>query len=174
MAQVPEISREHRDGSGTPRRAVCADLDALIALEASSFASDHFRPRQWRYLLARPSAEVWVEEGVDTVAASAASPSSVRAAMVILFRRGARLARIYSLATAEPWRGQGLAGRLLALAERRARARGCDRLGLEVREDNCGALRLYEHHGFEVRRRLLAYYADGSHGLRLEKKLSAD
>lgn len=176
MKQAQRSSIPAIEAGAAPRRAGPADAPALMALETASFASDRLQPRQWRYLLRRPSAEIWIDEGSGRDADPGHEncrdqPAAIRAALVLLFRRGTKLARIYSLATADEWRGRGLAGRLLDLAEHRARLRGCDRLALEVREDNTAALGLYERKGFAVGRRLVSYYADGGDGLRLEKRL---
>lgn len=168
----PPLSLSSTDGVQL-RLARPGDAPALIALETASFNADRLQPRQWRYLLRQSSAEIWVEEGASGDG-SEDGPEipPLRAALVLLFRRGSYLARIYSLATAKKWRGYGLASALLALAERRARVRGCDRLALEVRQDNAVALTLYQRAGFIIRRRLPGYYADGSDGLRLERSLA--
>lgn len=51
-------------------------------------------------------------------------------------------------------RGRGLGNRMLALAREKARERGFEELSLVVFEQNAGAKRLYERHGFrEVARR---------------------
>jgi ribosomal protein S18 acetylase RimI-like enzyme len=144
------------------RRADIRDAAALETLEASCFTTDRITPRQWRYQLRRPSIEVWL-------APTGEDSTLPRGALVLFFRRGSRLARIYSLAVLPADRGLGLGGALLELATERARDRGCTRLALEVREDNGPALRLYERAGFEVKRTLTGYYDDGATGLRLEK-----
>jgi len=56
------------------------------------------------------------------------------------------LAKLY---VAEPLRGAGLGGRLLAHFMEQGRAQGC-RLCLHVRRDNAAALALYRRHGFAV------------------------
>lgn len=89
----------------------------------------------------------------------------------MLYRRGARVGRIYSLAVAPAARGRGLALDLLAAAEADAMARGCDRARLEVRGTNAPAIALYGRAGYRVIERIPAYYADGGDALRMEKKL---
>lgn len=44
---------------------------------------------------------------------------------------------------------------------RLSRAKGCDRIVLEVRADNRGAINLYRKFGFEVTETLPNYYEDG-------------
>ena len=61
---------------------------------------------------------------------------------------GRPLLNIHDIVVAQPFRGRGLAGRLLAGAERIARARGCCKLTLEVLEGNAAARGAYERAGF--------------------------
>lgn len=91
---------------------------------------------------------------------------------VVLFRRGSRVARLYSIAIADAARGRGLGRVLLAAAERAASNRDCEVLRLEVRADNHAAQQLYEGCGyccFGLRR---GYYEDGDDALRYEKPLA--
>lgn len=70
-------------------------------------------------------------------------------------------ARILILAVDERARGRGVGARLVKLFETRFLARGIRRINLEVRVTNETAIRLYERSGFEKRKILPAYYADG-------------
>lgn len=58
------------------------------------------------------------------------------------------LLNVHDLAVLPAHRGRGVGRALLKAAEERARARGCAKLTLEVREDNLRARRLYEERGF--------------------------
>lgn len=58
------------------------------------------------------------------------------------------LLNVHDLAVVPEFRGQGIGRALLVAVEERARARGCCRLTLEVREDNARARRLYDERGF--------------------------
>lgn len=58
------------------------------------------------------------------------------------------LLNLHDLAVVEKARGGGVGRALLAAVETAARARGCVKLTLEVREDNARARRLYRHVGF--------------------------
>ncbi|HEU4427142.1 MAG TPA: GNAT family N-acetyltransferase [Myxococcota bacterium] len=58
------------------------------------------------------------------------------------------LLNLHDLAVVEKARGAGVGRALLAAVETAARARGCVKLTLEVREDNARARRLYRHVGF--------------------------
>jgi len=149
------------------RRAVVADEAALAAFEEANFRQDRISRRQWHYQLRRPTIEVWLDE------LAGESAPTLRGVLVLFFRQRSRVARIYSLAVAPKWRGRGIANALLGLAERRARARGCDRLSLEVRTDNEIALGLYRRAGFARLHTVRNYYEDGAAALRLEKYLPA-
>jgi len=58
------------------------------------------------------------------------------------------LLNVHDLAVAPEFRGRGIGRALLVAAEQRARARGCAKLTLEVREDNALARGLYAASGF--------------------------
>lgn len=145
------------------RRAVPADLDALVALENASFAYDRMRSRQFRRHLDSPTAAVLVAEDADGLLGSA----------LVFFRERSSLARLYSLATAAAARGRGIGKALLAAAEAGARERGCTRFRLEVRRDNAAAIALYETQGYRRIAALEDYYDDGAAAWRYEKILKA-
>jgi ribosomal protein S18 acetylase RimI-like enzyme len=144
------------------RRAREDDHVALVALENSVFSIDRMSARQWRHHLGNSGAEVLV----------ATRDGDIVAAAVLFFRPGSRIARLYSIAVSVRARGVGVGDRLLASAERAARARGCVALRLEVRSDNPAARSLYERRGyvrFGIRK---SYYEDGQDALRYEKALT--
>lgn len=145
------------------RLAAPADLDALLALEQASFSGDRMRRAQFRRHLLSDSALVLVAE---------AGGSDLLGSALVLFRRGSRTARLYSIARRIEARGTGVGAVLVAAVERAARARGCTRLRLEVRLDNAAARKLYQRLGFVAVADLPAYYEDASDGLRYEKTLS--
>jgi ribosomal protein S18 acetylase RimI-like enzyme len=58
------------------------------------------------------------------------------------------LLNVHDLAVLPAFQGRGIGRALLAAAEGRARARGCCKLTLEVRQDNHRARQLYFGHGF--------------------------
>jgi len=57
-------------------------------------------------------------------------------------------ARILSIAVAKSFRGQGIAGELIAVALTYFRSAGVRRARLEVRPDNIAAVKVYKKHGF--------------------------
>ncbi len=143
------------------RRAVSADLEALLTLENASFSGDRLSRRQLRRHLVNASAELRV----------AAAGGMLLGAALLLFRRGSRVARLYSIAVTGAARGRGVGSELLRACERAARRRSCRVLRLEVRTDNVAAKRMYEGAGYRPIGRRLAYYEDGAEALRYEKSL---
>lgn len=143
------------------RRARAGDAAGILALE-ELFPSDRMSARSARRFLRSASAGVWVAAASDTVAA----------ALVLLMRRRARGARIYSLAVDPSARGQGLAKKLVRRAEAEARKRGFEHVSLEVRAGNTAARALYAGLGYTRAARLPRYYDDGAPGLRLRRTLA--
>ncbi|HEX4685158.1 MAG TPA: ribosomal protein S18-alanine N-acetyltransferase [Nocardioides sp.] len=74
----------------------------------------------------------------------------------------ADLAELQRIAVAAPHRRTGVASALLSHVEREAAARHADRVLLEVRDDNAGALAFYARLGFTELSRRERYYADGT------------
>lgn len=144
------------------RPAVAEDLEALAALETAVFATDRMSRRSLRRLLRRPSAVTLVAVAGGRIVGYA----------MLLFRRGSRVARLYSLARAPHTAGQGVGERLLEAAEREAVGRGAVEMRLEVRQDNDRAKALYERLGYAAFGRTADYYEDHSDALRMRKSLS--
>ena len=145
------------------RRAHTGDLPALVALENGVFDYDRMSAAQYRRHLASASAVLLVAEADARLLGSA----------LLFLRRGTRVGRLYSLATAPEARGRGVARTLLVAVEGEAVRRGCDRLRLEVRTDNAAAVALYERSGYRRIGAMSGYYDDGSDALRYEKWLAA-
>ena len=144
------------------RPAVESDQCDLVRLENETFDSDRLSARQWARHLRSDSAGILVAPGKP----------DLLGALVLFFRRGSDIARLYSLAIAANARGQGIGNRLLAAGEQAARNQGCSRLRLEVRRDNRAAQRLYQRRGYRVIGERSAYYADGEDAVRYEKSLA--
>lgn len=151
MANMPRI-----------RRAVPADLDALLALEEVSFTSDRISRRQWRRHIADDTTTILV----------AGTPGNIDAAAVVFYRRGSRKARLYSLAVDSRARGRGLGATLLAAAEADARTRGRTTMGLEVGTANSAAIALYERAGYARVAAMPRFYEDGTDAWRYAKALA--
>lgn len=144
------------------RPARLTDVDALLAIEAACFPGDRITRRSFVRLLTRAKADLWVDEGSGTL----------RGYVLVLYRSNSRKARIYSIATAPAFHGQGVGARLLLAAEAAARTRACAELRLEIRTDNRPSQALFAKHGYQVFGRHPAYYEDGQDALRLSKPLS--
>ena len=117
--------------------------------------------RQYRRHLASDGATLLV----------AADAGGVLGSALAFRRRGSRVSRVYSIATAPAARGRGVARALLAAIEADAVAHGATRMRLEVRTDNAAAIALYERFGYAGIAELPAYYDNGADARRYEKKL---
>ncbi|MGE0407743.1 MAG: GNAT family N-acetyltransferase [Amphiplicatus sp.] len=152
-------------GGAVIRKAGAADLAAVDAIERSSFnAVDCFAKRNLKRLLASDSADLLLAECEGRPAGY----------VLLLFRKGAKAARLYSLATAPDARGKGVGPALVEAAAARAIKRGCDRLRLEVRLSNAAAIGLYERAGFQTLKMTPNYYDDGEGALMMERRLEAE
>jgi len=147
------------------RRAVPSDIPALLAIEQRCFVTDRLSRRSFHYLLTRANAVALVEERVENGAGAIAGYA------LVLFHAGTSLARLYSFAVDPDFRGRGVGRRLLAAAEREARAHDCLYVRLEVRRDNAGAIALYKSVGYRAFGVYDDYYEDHMEALRLEKWL---
>ncbi|NWE89924.1 GNAT family N-acetyltransferase [Pseudomonas reactans] len=143
------------------RVATLLDVPELLALEQHCFTTDRLSRRSFRWMISRAHGELLVAENAGQLLGYA----------LVLFRRGTSLARLYSIAIAEPARGMGLGRQLLSRVEASVVAQGCNRLRLEVRTDNPGALALYEHNGYRRFALINDYYEDHTAAVRLEKPI---
>src|SRR5262245_19388542 len=134
------------------RAARASDIDALVAIENTVFETDRMSRRSFRRLIGADAAVLLVAE----------SSGRISGYCVVLFRRGSKSARLYSLATGAGREGAGIGGALLGAAEQTARDRGCRSLRLEVRADNDRARALYERSGYTRIGDVADYYADGA------------
>ncbi|WP_445145343.1 GNAT family N-acetyltransferase [Dyella sp. Tek66A03] len=144
------------------RRAELSDLDDLVALEETSFATDRLSRAQYRRHLDSETAQVLV---------ASANHRRFLGTAVVFFRKGTQVARLYSIATSTTARGKGVGSALLDAAEHAAKRRRCHALRLEVRADNDAAVRLYERLGYQRIGHYERYYGDGADAWRYEKKL---
>lgn len=143
------------------REARPADAAGIAALEAQSFSSDRLSLRSIQRLIASRSAAVVM----------ATDGAMIAGCLILLSRKGSPAQRLYSLAVAPQWRGQGIGGKLLALAEAQARRAGATELRLEVRSSSRRLKGLYGRRGFTAKAKLPGYYADGADALRMAKRL---
>lgn len=149
-------------GSAAIRRASVGDLDAIDRIEQRSFVQDRFPRRNLRRVLKSPASLFLIAE-MD------GAPAGY---LMLLFRKGASVARLYSIAVDPEFRGRGVGESLLSEAAAAAAAGGASRLRLEFRPSNRAAQRLYERAGFTLLERRTGYYDDGEDAVRMEKRIA--
>lgn len=145
------------------RPATLDDLDALIALENRCFDDDRISRRQFRHLLNKGHAALFVAE-LD---------AQIVASLVVLFSRGTATARLYSIAVAPETRGKGIARALVERAEAEAWREERAWMRLEIRKDNSASIGLFESLGYRRFGSLADYYADHMDAWRYEKAIDA-
>jgi ribosomal protein S18 acetylase RimI-like enzyme len=141
------------------RNAVATDIDELLRLESVSFQTDRLSRRSFRRWLKHSGCVFLVSEDNDLL----------RGYILVILRRGTRLARLYSLAIDPSCRGEGIASALIAQAEQCARDAGSLYLRLEVAGNNTAAIKLYRKLGYTQFGLYQDYYEDHSDALRMEK-----
>ena len=141
------------------RQAKPSDLSELLRLETLSFKNDR---------ISRRSFSRWLSHG-RCVFLVCAEGEVLCGYILVILRRGTRLARMYSLAVDPDYRGQGLAKLLIEQAESGARETGSLYMRLEVEMNNSKAISLYRKLGYRQFGLYQDYYEDHSDALRMEK-----
>lgn len=141
-----------------------ADVNGLAALEVDLFHTDRCSKKNFRYLIRHAQVVVIKRPGETEIFGYA----------ILLGRKNSRKMRLYSFGIAAAARGEGLAGRLLAVLEDLVRARKCSMLTLEVGDSNVAALGFYKKHGFGQYGFRLGYYEDGGHAILMRKNLDGE
>lgn len=136
----------------TVRPATAADVPAVAALERDNLGSDAWPEGLVAEGIAGnlPTVSYLVAEADGEIVGHAV-------ASVV-----ADIAELQRIAVDPAYRRTGLASELLDAVVAAARTGGADRLLLEVREDNAGALAFYAAHGFVEVDRRRRYYRDGA------------
>lgn len=143
------------------RKAILRDLPQLLAIEERCFETDRLSKRSFLRFIKPGSHDLLVLGKEDQLLAY----------VLILYRAGTNLARLYSIAVLPECQGQGYARKLLDAAEHEVRNRFCVFMRLEVNVDNKAAINLYEKYGYLMIARIPAYYEDGSDAFRMEKRM---
>lgn len=143
------------------RRATDNDLELLDILENICFSSDLLSRRSFKNFVHSKTARLFV----------AADGSEIAGYILLLFKKGSSLARLYSLAVHPDYRKMGLAGQLLDFIEDAAEAKGAVYIRLEVSVENKGAIRLYESKDYVINSRKEDYYEDGTAALIYQKRV---
>jgi [ribosomal protein S18]-alanine N-acetyltransferase len=143
------------------RPATAADVDALVRLERENLGADAWSPA----LVAEG-----VGGGLPTVHFLVAQAGDEIVGHAVL-SAVAEVSELQRIAVDPAHRRSGLATRLLEEVIVIARREGADRLLLEVREDNAGALAFYAARGFTEIDRRARYFRDGSTAVVMSRPL---
>jgi len=145
------------------RPATLSDLDRLETLENRAFDMDRLSRRSLRNFIVNPRSALIVADRGDHLAGY----------VLVTFRSGTALARVYSIAVSPETGRTGVGRALMGAAETVAIDRDCVLLRLEVRADNHAAVALYTKLGYRQFGIYEHYYEDDQTALRLEKLLVA-
>lgn len=149
------------------RQAHIGDSDTLYAIEQHVFETQSYHiitRRQYRYLLTKANADILLAEKKGGESCGAA---------VLLYRKNADYARLYSVGVLAAYRGQGAGAALLRAAEERARQKGLREMRQEVREDNGALIARYRTNGYTPYGTSENYYPDGAACVKLKKDISS-
>ncbi len=141
------------------KRLTTADIPALLILENASFNTDQLTRESLHGFFARNVAEFWGIKQQSTLLA------------YVLFSPRKKWCWLYSIAVASSAQGRGYASALLAKAEQRSKARGCQRIYLQVASNNKAAIKLYEKQNYRFHGSKKHYYANGETALLYVKDL---
>ncbi len=144
------------------RLAETADVEAIADLEAESFPAD-----SWPAGYLREGVEGLLHGAVLHVAVDEDGVIVGHAITSIVFE----IAELQRISVTPVVRRRGVAGELLAAVRDEATRQGAERLLLEVRETNTGALAFYERAGFVEIDRRPRYYRDGTTAIILQMEL---
>jgi ribosomal-protein-alanine N-acetyltransferase len=133
------------------------DLERIIAIEKICFPKElAYTRRQLRYLLMKANSTVLIEK----------NGTLLRGFIIILYRRGTKVAGIETINVDPEYRKKGIGHRLLTTAEERIRKKGFQKIRLEVSTTNHAAIALYKNAGFKKTALLKKYYSYDHEGSR--------
>ena len=145
------------------RNANSHDLSRLVDIENRCFTSDILSRRSFQRFLRPGTHEIIVAQVNGTIVGY----------VLVLYRTGTSLSRLYSIAVLPECQGKGIARQLVQASEHAARERHCALMRLEVNVNNEGAIHLYSSLGYRQIGQIDDYYDDGSDALRMEKRIFA-
>jgi ribosomal protein S18 acetylase RimI-like enzyme len=146
------------------RHASPNDIDRLVELEQQCFQTDRISRKSFARFLKKGHCSILVDCLADTI----------RGYVLVLYKRGTSLSRLYSIAVDYHFRKQGVAENLVAAAEHEAIAHDTISMRLEIRQDNIASIRLFEKLGYKAFGEFAEYYEDGMKALRYEKFLASN
>lgn len=141
--------------------ATLADVAQLCELEQASFHTDLISAAQYRAFIRKTSSAVSIVRCDKDIIACA----------IVLYRKDAKCARLYSIAVSAHYHGKQVAQSLLTFIEEQARARKCHEMRLEVSVNNARAIRFYERNHYQRFAEIPAFYENGEDALRMKKRL---
>lgn len=138
-----------------------ADLNVLAQIDRACFPPEvSYSRKELESFIGQPEARTWVAvEGESVVG------------FLVVDRVPEQLGHIITVDVVEAWRGRGVGKQLMEAAEAWAEALGLRLMSLETAEDNRAAQRFYEARGYEKRRRVRHYYANGADAWVMVKRL---
>lgn len=145
------------------RLAESEDLTRLLDIETICFNMDILSRRSFMHFI-RPGAHELTVAEIN---------GEVVGYVLVLYRTGTNLARMYSIAVIPDKQGKGIARQLMDTAEHAGRERLCAFMRLEVNISNKKAIHLYRKNGYRSIGKIENYYEDGSDALRMEKRIFA-
>ena len=151
---------------GIIRNAHINDLEHIITIEQQCFKGDHaYSPQQLNYLIIKANSLTLVET----------KENIIRGFIIILLRKGTHTAGLETIDVAPLFQNQGIALRLLTVAEEELTQKNIKKIRLEVSVTNHQAIHLYQKQGYIKTKILKNYYQynhDGSKdAFRMIKKL---
>ncbi len=149
----------------TLRPAEQDDIDRLEEIESSCFSSDNLSRRSFQRFIRPGAHELLIAE------IQQGATQKLIAYVLVLYRTGTSLARLYSIAVAADYQGLGVAQLLVHAAEQAAREKPCAYMRLEVNVHNAVAIKVYKKLGYQSIDVIKHYYEDGSDALRMEKRI---
>ncbi|MBB1274792.1 N-acetyltransferase [Psychromonas sp. SR45-3] len=143
------------------RKAKIEDIKRLLDIENLNFNYDQLTRKNFHYFIQQGHCDLIMQLRNNTISAYG----------LLLYRKGSRRARLYSLAVHPDFHGQGCGEKLMCELEQVAQHHQRHLIRLEVKVSNTNAIRLYQKIGYVQFTIKPAYYADGQDALCFEKKL---
>lgn len=142
---------------GIIRPALLDDLECIISLEHTCFPGKlAYSKPHLRYLLTKAHRTFLVET----------SENIIRGFIIILYRKGSRVAGLETIDIDPQYQRQGIAHRLLNAAEAEMKQNNISMIRLEVSPGNHAAISLYTKEGFTPAMLLKNYYLYDHQGSR--------
>ncbi len=149
----------------TYRPARLDDINALQVIEAASFKSDLLSRRALQQGIRSQSQ--WIQVAVNEAGAPVGYCQ-------LHFNSKTHVARLYSIAVLEAWRGRGIARTLIENAADHAMSQGKTSLVLEARSADSRLVQFYADQRFSAVEKLPGYYEDGADAIRMTRPLGAE